>query len=340
MLSGGAFWLLLFYLASGGLSLHSTTTYPLTVIDDESGLPQTFENIATRHNGQLLVTSTVSPYLHQVSPFQENEVSRVVQIPQTAGLLGIAELEKDIFYVISANISGASGAPDSNAVWRVDLRNFDPSLNRGAVHPLVSLVARFPSAGILNGLCRLSENDTSSLLISDSEAGQIYKLDVRSGSIQTTMNETALKDTQTGLQVAVNGIHTHESHLYFTNLNQGIFGRVLIDTHTGRPTGPIDVIVREVPGDDFVLSPNGQRAWIAVNGHSKLVEVDIAARYAQVVVESSFLASASAVTLGRTLLDRNSVYVSSAGILDPSVGKNHTSTGGIVARVDILKVTL
>ncbi|PYH82663.1 hypothetical protein BO82DRAFT_431580 [Aspergillus uvarum CBS 121591] len=340
MLSNGVFWLVAISLVSGALSLQSTTTYPLTVIGDESSLPHTFENIATRHNGQLLVTSVVSPYLHQVSPLKENQVSRVVRVPQTTGLLGIAELEQDIFYVISANLSGASGVPGSNAVWKVDLRNLDLSSEFGAVHVPVSLVAKLPSAGLLNGMCRMSENSTSSLLIADSQAGQIYKLDVHSGSVETTLNETALKDTQTGLQVAANGIHTYKSNVYFTNLNQGIFGRIPINTQNGRPTGPVDVIVRGVPGDDFVLSPNGQRAWIAINGHRKLIEVDIAARSAQVVVESSYLASASAVTLGRTLLDRNSLYISSAGVEDPSVGKNNNATGGIVARVDVLKVTL
>ncbi|RAK88388.1 hypothetical protein BO79DRAFT_255588 [Aspergillus costaricaensis CBS 115574] len=339
MFSGGVFWLLVSSLVSGGLSLQRTTTYPLTVISDESGLPHTFENIATRYNGQLLVTSTVSPYLHQVSPLQENHVSRVVRVPETAGLLGITELEQDIFYVISANISGVLGTPGSNAVWKVDLRNLDQLSDSGTVHAPVSLVARFPSAGVLNGMCRLSENDTSSLLIADSEAGQIYKLDVHNGSIQTMMNETALKDTQTGLQVAVNGIHTYDSYVYFTNLNQGIFGRIPI-TQTGRPTGPVDVIVRGAPGDDFVLSPNGQRAWVAINGHRTLIEVDIAARSAQVVVESSYLASASAVTIGRTLLDQNSLYISSAGVEDPTVGKNSNTTGGIVARVDVLRMIL
>ncbi|PYH94824.1 hypothetical protein BO71DRAFT_440704 [Aspergillus ellipticus CBS 707.79] len=105
-----------------------------------------------------------------------------------------------------------------------------------------------------------------------------------------------LKNSPTGLQVAVNGIHVIGSDLFFTNLNKGIFGRIPISLTTGAATGPVDVIVQNVPGDDFYVSPDGT-----------LVEVDIPGRSARVVVESTYLASASAVTVGRTLLDQGSL---------------------------------
>lgn len=57
-----------------------------------------------------------------------------------------------------------------------------------------------------------------------------------------------------------------------------------------------------------------------------------------VVVESPYLESASSVSVGRTLFDRGSLYVSSAGPFNAASSTNTTITGGIVARVDLPKV--
>lgn len=261
----------------------------------------------------------------------------MVDIPQTTGLLGISELEQDIFYVVSANLSSVQGVPGSNAVWRIDMRGHDSCAesNKTATTTVpLSLVANVTSAQLLNGMCRLSDDDATILLIADSQAGKIFKLDTHTGSFEILIDDEALKNSLSGLQVAVNGIHVHGSHLFFTNLNRGIFGRVPISLSTGDPTGPIEVIVRGVQGDDFAISRDGTTAWIAMNGQSSLVEVDIPAKRARIVAESSYLASTSAVSLGRTLLDRESLYISSAGVLDGVMGRNDNTTGGIVARVD------
>ncbi|KAJ6090032.1 hypothetical protein N7467_005248 [Penicillium canescens] len=329
-------WLFAFFQLSLALpwhvALHAPTAYPLTVIGSFPQ-PHTFENIATRHNGQLLLTSTVSPTLYHVDPLQKNHIASVIGIPRTTALLGIAELEQDVFYVVSANMSSVSGVPGSNAVWRLDMRGRS-SLTESTER--LSLVANITSAQLLNGMCRISDHDTRSLLIADSQAGRIFKLDTHTGSFQVVIDDEVLKKTPEGLQVAVNGLHVQGSHLYFTSLNKGIFGRYPISLSTGIPTGPVEIIAEGVRGDDFAVSADGKFAWIAMNGQSSLIEVDISARNARVVVESAALASASAVSFGRTLLDMNSLYVSSAGTLNATNGANATATGGIIARVDLL----
>jgi hypothetical protein len=331
-------WLLTFFQLTVALSLHATTTYPLTVIG-RFAQPHTFENIATRHNGQLLLTSTVSSTLYQVDPLRNNQISAIIDIPQTTGLLGIAELEEDVFFVISANLSSVQGVPGSNAIWRLDMRGHGScfeSKRTAKTKKSLSLVANISSDQLLNGMCRLGDHDTTSLLIADSQAGRIFKLDSRTGSFRTIIDDEALKSSFKGLQVAVNGIHVRGSYLFFTNLNKGILGRIPISLSTGIPTGPVEIIVQGVQGDDFAVSRDGKTAWVAMNGQNSLVEVDIFARSARVVAESSYLASASAVSFGRTLLDQDSLYISSAGVLDSTIGINHTVTGGIVARVDLL----
>ncbi|KAJ5506030.1 hypothetical protein N7453_004987 [Penicillium expansum] len=318
-------------------SYPKTTTYPLTVID-EFTVPLTFENIATRHNGHLIVSSTASPTLYQVSPLEENEAVAIANIPGTTGLLGIAELEQDIFYVVAANVSSTSATPGSNAVWKVDLRGSASCSARKRASSLsatTSLVANITSAQLLNGMCRLEPNNNSILLIADSAAGNVVKLNVETGAYETIIDEKSMKRLETGLQVAVNGIDVHESDLYFTNLNQGVFAKIPIELHNGTATGPTEVIVNNTAGDDFTMSKDGKKAWIAMNGQHSLVEVDVPGKTARVVVDSTYLASASAVSFGRTRLDRDSLYISSAGTLDPTLTRNSTATGGIVVRVDL-----
>lgn len=63
------------------------------------------ENIAIRSNGQLLVTLLSTPELYQVNPTGTQEPTLVYRFPEALGLLGIAELESDVFGVISGNFS-------------------------------------------------------------------------------------------------------------------------------------------------------------------------------------------------------------------------------------------
>lgn len=326
-------WLSSLFQLSLALPWHATTNYTLTVIQNVTQ-PQTFENIATRHNGQLLLTSTVSPKVYQVDPFRQRAMKAIVDIPHTAGLFGIAELEQDVFYVISANNTGVQGVPDSNFVWKFDVRN--RRTERAPISP--SIVANVSNSQLMNGMSHLAGNDTTSLLISDSQAGRIYKLNVNTGSHQTISDDDFLKSSPTGLQIGVNGIHVRGSHLFFTNFNKRIFGRIPISLSTGFPTGPVEVIVSDVQGDDFAVSADGKAAWIALNSQSTLLEVDIPGKSARVVVESPYLESASSVSVGRTRFDRDSLYISSAGPFNAASGANTTITGGIVARVDLPKV--
>ena len=125
----------------------------------------------------------------------------------------------------------------------------------------------------------------------------------------------------------------HGSDLFFTSLNQGIFGKFPLSLANGTAMGPADVIVTNTPGDDFLLSSDGKKAWIAMNGHGTVQEVDIPGRSSRVVVQSTYLSAAAAVTGGRTIFDSNSLYVASG---EGSVGNGTgTYSQGIVARIDL-----
>ncbi|KAL5320068.1 hypothetical protein ACEPPN_013128 [Leptodophora sp. 'Broadleaf-Isolate-01'] len=306
---------------------NTPNNYSITVIQEIPG-PRNLENIAVRHTGDLLVTSTTSSALFQVSSDQSKDPILIAEIPASTALTGIAELEQDIFYVVSLNLTGVIAVPGSNAVWKVDMRRVRTAKD-GTVSGTaqVSLVTKLPDAQLLNGLCRLAPNDNSNLLISDSVSGSVAKLNVDTGKFEIVIQDDTMKTLQTGLPIGINGIHIHECDLFFVNLNQGLFAKVPISLSTGARTGSVEVIVNDTAGDDFAISRNGKKAWIAMNGQFTLVEVDIPGKKASSVANSTLLMSDSAVAFGRTRLDWNILYVTAAATVD---GINSTTEGRVV----------
>src|ERR1700723_3712619 len=81
------------------------------------------ENLAVRQNGQILVTVHTAPELYLVDPFHANSSPVLVhRIPDVIGLLGIVEVQHDMFYVIAGNRSVATleTAPGSYSIWKID----------------------------------------------------------------------------------------------------------------------------------------------------------------------------------------------------------------------------
>jgi hypothetical protein len=133
----------------------------------------------------------------------------------------------------------------------------------------------------------------------------------------------------TGLIVGVNGIHVHGPNLFFTNFNQAIFARIPISLQTGAATGPAQVMVNGTAGDDFILSEDGNKVYLALWGRNEIAEIDIPGRVARVVTTSTALEASSAVAWGRGLGDQTSLYVSAG---NSGMG---TAMTGTVARVDL-----
>ncbi|KAF7882507.1 uncharacterized protein EAF02_005870 [Botrytis sinoallii] len=297
------------------------------------------EILAVRHNGEILVTSTKTTSLFQVSPHKAKAPIQVAQIPNAIGLGGIAECGTRCpsMSLRHPTLTGNATAPGANSVWKVDMRQ-SRTLARGAVaQPAhVSLVATILDAQILNGMCRMGLNDTSNLLIADSAAGTVIKLDVNTAAYEIVIRDPTMANLPTGFvppgftPISVDGIHIHGSDLYYTSLNQGLFAKIPISLTTGVGTGPAEVLVDKIFGDDFVFSKDGKRAWIALNGQNTLAEVDIPGKTAKIIANSTFLSQDTAVAFGRTVRDRNSLYISGAGIF----GSNSTVSASIV-RADL-----
>lgn len=327
---------LAFLLFGGALVTCSSTdkfdtqpNFDVALVDVVPTVP-TFENLAIRKTGEVLVTSVASSLLYQISPNASYLPVPVAGIPNFTGILGIAELQTDLFYVVSSNLTGTAC---SNAVWEIDLRNSTVTPSGDTSHQTkASLIKEFCTARQLNGLTTLSTNDTSNLLISDSANGTVYKLNVKTGDYNIVLEEPEFDPLDTGISVGINGIHVYDEALYFTSLDQGLFARIPISLETGCATGAVEVLATNITyGDDFTISPQGSHAWIATNGPNGIVEVDIANKTQRIAASSPFLGSASSVAFGYWQSERI-LYVT--GGLAVGVSSNNTRGHLAAVRLD------
>ncbi|KAL1860500.1 hypothetical protein Daus18300_009132 [Diaporthe australafricana] len=285
---------------------NATSVTTLQVVPDT----KTLENIAVRGNGDILVTSTASPTLFGLSTRNEHPPIPVAEILGVTGLVGIAELEKDVFYVVGSNLTSTE---NSNGVWKVDVRNFRAAQNGTIIQPAdISLVARVPSALQLNGMVRLASNDTENLLISDSGFGNVIRLNVATKAVEAVIQEPEMAPLTTGLSIGVNGIRIRDSKLYFVSLDQGTFSRVPISLSSGAAVGPVETLASNITfGDDFALSDDGRWAYVATNGPEEIIGVDVSLKEKVVVASSPLLGAASSVA-AQQLHGRRVLYVTGA----------------------------
>lgn len=64
------------------------------------------DNLAIRSNGLILATLLSAPEIYQVDP-KAGAASLATKIPTAAGLIGVAEIDKDVYYVVAGNYSVA-----------------------------------------------------------------------------------------------------------------------------------------------------------------------------------------------------------------------------------------
>lgn len=80
------------------------------------------ENLAVRQNGEVLCTSINRAAVYLVNPFEHTALT-VHQFALTDGILGLAEIQSDVFVVVSANISLATSVaePGTAKMWTIDM---------------------------------------------------------------------------------------------------------------------------------------------------------------------------------------------------------------------------
>ena len=264
-----------------------------------------------------------------------------------SGILGIAELASDTFYVatVFGNVAKLQTDPGSGKIYGLRFRSNDDC------EPEVTHVADLPQSNLLNGVTGLDPpNDI--VLVADSALGQIWRVNVETGAVDVAIKNsyTAGPTPQSGL--TTNGVHTRGDYLYFDTSENGTFVRVPIDRR-GSPTGPFELLEKNgFTPDDFALAPgpsssedvpaivaadistepNSVIAFPGSHGHAYGPPPTSGGKF----VTLAHVEGPTAVQFGRTHWDRESVYVSTSGG-DEQYRSGHITDPGAVVRIDLAR---
>lgn len=288
------------------------------------------ENVAVRSNGQLLLSMLTQPELRSINPLDPSpKPSLVYRFPNSTGLFGITEIEPDIFAVVAGSLAltGDVFAPNSFALWKVNLRRHPPEVRKAA---------NIPAGRALNGLARLSRN---TVLGSDTWAGVVYHIDLDTGNSVIALQDETMKGPVALPRFGVNGIKTHGRYLYYVNIGKGLFCRIPIDLRTGTSTGPVEIISDAVQGaDDFALSETAQTTYIANFLQNSLARVAADGKVEVIAggPDGALFHGPTSAQLGRTSIDCKVVYVVSSGaIFSPSASSLNFVEGGKIVAVEV-----
>ena len=310
-------------------------TLPLPVhVIHEFPLGTFVENLAVRRNGQILVTLGSAPEFYQVDPLKTRGPVLVHTFSNATSLFGIVEVDLDVFYVAAGkgSIKTFLSVPGSFSVYKVDMTAFSPDPHTTAT---ITKVTDFPDSIYLNGLTLLNR-EAGLILVADGGAGTVLRLNVRTGEIRKVLEDPLMIPTSVPA-TGVNGIKIRDGALFWTNTNTETFNRIPIHPD-GTAAGVGATVASGIAGDDFVFNKKGN-AFISQNSQNDLVFLDPKGGSKTVIagsLDSTTLAGPSACQFGRTLFDKNSLYVTTDGGLAGYITGNFT-VGGTVSRIDVGK---
>jgi hypothetical protein len=219
------------------------------------------ENLAVRSDNSILVTVLNHQELWYVpAPDIEYPVDPELLFKFSQPVLGIVEDEPDVFYISCSDIYTWK----ESYLYRLDLNGWTPG---EAVQPDAVLRLPPPLRG-LNGSCVIAPGV---ILLADSWAGLIWRVDVRDGSPRARIwlgHESMAyipKIYYGRIQYpGVNGIQYSQklSYLYYTTSANRLFMRVKVDPVSLDPIGDVEV-VSGGRFDDFWIDQDAGLAYMA-----------------------------------------------------------------------------
>ncbi|KAL9097001.1 MAG: hypothetical protein Q9165_000965 [Trypethelium subeluteriae] len=253
----------------------------------------------------------------------------VAQFPKGSCVLGIAEVQDDVFYTqtIVGDVYTFIFQPNTSAFWEVDMRNYSEK-----TPAKVRKIADLPAIGVPNGMTLLSK-DEGTVLTADSTRGLIWRINVHTGISEVVFDDPTLKAIASAdPPFGVNGVHAVDSVLYFTSYNQALIAKLPI-SREGRPTGPVTVISSDVPAaDDFAIDGHGN-IWLTENVRNTLVRVSPEGQVQTIAggPNSTALIGPVSAVFGRGPHDHGTLYISTDGLTVSTSGEVLTSNGKIAA---------
>lgn len=298
-----------------------------------------FENLAVRANGQILTTSTLpNASIYQVDPLGILPLTLIHTIPNVTSTSGITEGQPDIFYVASGDYnlkSPTTTVPQSYSITEIDMRGVSV-LPNGALtkEPVIKRVANLPEAALPNGIA-FAGSSSNNLLVADTFRGLIWNVNVLTGRVGVTLNDTATKGTSSSA-AGINGIKVHNGTIYWTNTGASTLYRVPVDKSGSVPAGVTPTLVTSNLTCDDLEVDNEGNAYVAgpldiLTKVSPLGQKEIIAGTFNST--SSDLIGPTAIRFGRSASDRWSIYVTTNGGVS-TVSVTVPGSAG-VSRVDL-----
>jgi hypothetical protein len=222
------------------------------------------ENVAVRADNSLLVTVVNPKELWYVPPTSGRvpvEPSLLFTFAQP--VLGIAEIDPNIFYVCTSN----AYTTHESYLHRLDLREWTPG---SSVDP--QEVLEFPkSARALNGCCLLAPNV---ILVADSMAGLIWRVDLPKDG-RPPVARVWLQHESMGYypgslkpeQPGINGTRyaAKLGYVYYTATAKKLFMRVRVDLETLGAVGEPEHVSAGRMADDFCIDENAGVAYLTTH---------------------------------------------------------------------------
>ena len=275
------------------------------------------ENLAIRQNGQILVTVLSAPELYLVDPFDADSSATLIhRFPKATGLLGIVELQQDVFYVIAGNwsVETFQTTVGSYSVWKIDMRSSKVPDGSPAI---TSKVTDVLDGVFLNGMVVLNRW-RGLVVIGDAGAGVVFTLNVETGVYSQTINDPTMKPIS--LHLGINGMKIHGGYLYYFATEQKLFSRIPINASDGTPAGPVEVIATIFFGDDFSFDEIGN-VFVGQNIQNTVAKITPDGGVTVVAgnLNSTLVAGPTSTAFGRTQQDRSVLYVTTTGGFGSSV---------------------
>jgi hypothetical protein len=254
------------------MTTHNAARAKLTTI---AYFPEHFflENLAVRADGSILITVLKHKQLWYVpAPAAADlPVDPVAMYTFDALTMGIVEGEPDVFYV-------CTWAPPT--VQRIDLRGWSP----GAPVSATRVLAFDEPGAVLNGCCLIAPRI---MLIADSLAGQIWRVDLSEDGLAATARVWLQHESMAFLpdnplnpgwaQPGINGIRyaARGNFVYYTSTALKLFMRVAVDPHTHEPAREPEFVADGIMADDFCIDENAGVAYVSTHRQNTIDRVPL-----------------------------------------------------------------
>jgi hypothetical protein len=233
------------------------------------------ENIAVRQDNSMLISVATKKQLFFLPPPRAGEALKPVLL-HTFGEIatGIAELEPDVFVVMTSN----AYTTHENYLHRLDLRDWTSGV---PVRP--ELILMLPKEVLaLNGCCALSPR---TVLAADSLGGAIWRIDFAADGAAPQArlwlqheSMAHVKDTlPPPTQPGINGLRysAARGYAYYTTTGQKLFMRVKVDPATFFPTSEAEQIAAGGMYDDFCIDEERGLAYLTVHRENRIDQVPL-----------------------------------------------------------------